>query len=88
MGERAKIIVDEYVALELLKRNDFDIDKFYSGDLKIFVKTAKKEIDKLSDIINKSIKLTTNLLNTEKQGYYQIIFKEQLKVLNGDKNVN
>ena len=41
MGERAKIIVDEYVALELLKRNDFDIDKFYSGDLKIFVKTAK-----------------------------------------------
>ena len=86
MGERAKIIVDEYVALELLKRNDFDIDKFYSGDLKIFVKTAKKEIDKLNDIINKSIKLTTNLLNTESQGYYQIIFKEQLKVLKGDKN--
>ncbi len=86
MGERAKIIVDEYVALELLKRNDFDIDKFYSGDLKIFVKTAKKERDKLSDIINKSIELTTNLLNTESQGYYQIIFKEQLKVLKGDKN--
>ncbi len=86
MGERAKIIVDEYVALELLKRNDFDIDKFYSGDLKIFVKTAKKEIDKLNDIINKSIELTTNLLNTESQGYYQIIFKEQLKVLKGDKN--
>ena len=52
------------------------------------ISELETEIDKLKNIISEAVKLTTNLLNTEKQGYYQIIFKEQLKVLNGDKNVN
>ena len=34
--------------------------------------------------INKATELTKNLLETENRGYYQILFKEQLKVL-GDK---
>lgn len=31
--------------------------------------------------IDKAIELTKNLLKTEDRGYYQILFKEQLKVL-------
>ena len=52
MGERAKVTINEYMALSLLKRKDLDLDKFYSSDLKIFVKVAQKEIKKLSNIIS------------------------------------
>ena len=31
--------------------------------------------------LDKAIELTKNLLKTEDRGYYQILFKEQLKVL-------
>ncbi len=43
-----------------------------------------KENEELKKIINKAIELTENLLNTEDRGYYQLIFKEQLKVLRGE----
>ena len=52
MGERAKVTINEYTALSLLKRKDLDLDKFYSSDLKILGKVDKKEIKKLSNIIN------------------------------------
>ena len=52
MGERAKVIVNDYSALQLLKNKKLDIDKFYSADLKIFVKVAQQEIDRLNNIIN------------------------------------
>lgn len=42
------------------------------------------EIARLKETIDKAIELTKNLLKTENRGYYQILFKEQLKVL-GDK---
>ena len=61
MGERAKIIVNEYSALELLKRKDLDLDKFYSSDLKIFINAAKQEIEKLNNIIDKQDRDITTL---------------------------
>ena len=48
MGERAKIIINEYTALEILQRPDFDINKFYSSDLKTFINVSKKEIERLN----------------------------------------
>lgn len=44
------------------------------------------EIARLKEKINKATELTKNLLKTENRGYYQILFKEQLKVL-GEENV-
>ena len=43
MGERAKVIINEYSALEILKRTDFDLSKFYSSDYKIFINALLKE---------------------------------------------
>ena len=52
MGERAKIILNEYSAKSLLMRDTLDLDKFYAADLKLFVEVARKEIVRLNDIIN------------------------------------
>lgn len=51
MGERAKVILNEYSAKNLLKRDTLDLDKFYTADLKMFVKAAKGEINRLNNII-------------------------------------
>ena len=53
MGERAKIILNEYSAKSLLMRDTLDLDKFYTADLKLFVEVARKEIKRLNNIINK-----------------------------------
>lgn len=46
------------------------------------LETAKK-LEELQRRIDKAIELTENLLKTEDRGYYQLLFKEQLKVLRG-----
>lgn len=52
MGERAKIMLNEYTAKALLKRDDLDLDKFYSTDIKMMVKVAQQELKKKDNIIN------------------------------------
>ena len=52
MGERAKMILNEYSARNLLKRDTLDLDKFYTADLKLFVEVAKEEVERLNNIIN------------------------------------
>lgn len=66
MGERARIVINEYSALELLKNDNLDLDKFYNSDLKIFIKVLKKEINRLNQEI--SIICKNDLLNY-KRGY-------------------
>lgn len=46
MGERAKVILNEYTAKRLLMRDSLDLDKFYNSDLKLLIKAPKK-IEKL-----------------------------------------
>lgn len=48
MGEKAKIILNEYVAKELLQQGRIDVDKFYTADLKLLVSIAQKEMQKLN----------------------------------------
>lgn len=49
MGERAKVILNEYSAKNLLMRDTLDLDKFYTADLKLFVEVARKEIERLQE---------------------------------------
>ena len=52
--------------------------------LKIQV-SAREELYEYSQAkIDKAIEITENLLKTEKSGYYQIIFKKQLDILQGE----
>lgn len=55
MGERAKIILNEYSAKSMLMRDAIDLDKFYTADLKLMIEVAKKEIKKLEQE-NESLK--------------------------------
>lgn len=52
MGERAKVILNEYSAKKLLMRDTLDLDKFYTADLKLFVEVARKEIERLNEKID------------------------------------
>ena len=65
MGERAKVILNEYSAKNLLMRDTLDLDKFYTADLKLFVEVARKEIERLNNIINKGIE-AINVYQNEK----------------------
>lgn len=56
MGEKAKITVNEPIAIAIIKKDDLDLDKFYSADLKIFVKAAAKEIKRLDNLNQQLIK--------------------------------
>lgn len=47
MGEKAKIILNEYSAKNLLYRDTLDLDKFYTADLKLICEVARKEIERL-----------------------------------------
>lgn len=62
MGERAKIMLNEYTAKALLKRDDLDLDKFYSTDIKMMVKVAQQELKKKDNIINELEKYIHNEL--------------------------
>ena len=59
MGERAKVILNEYTAKSLLMRDSLDLDKFYNSDLKLLIKAAKEEIKRYEELIikyNKELK--------------------------------
>ena len=46
------MMLNEYTAKALLKRDDLDLDKFYSTDIKTMVKVAQQELKKKDNIIN------------------------------------
>ena len=80
MGERAKVILNEYSARDLLKRDTLDLDKFYTADLKLFVEVARKEIERL----NKTIQVARNnilsdisMIKNEKMSKEEIINRLQ-----------
>ena len=49
MGERAKVILNEFSAKSMLMRDTVDLNKFYTADLKLMIEVAKKEIKKLQE---------------------------------------
>lgn len=52
MGERAKLLLNEYSAKGLLYREELNLDNFYTADLKLMIEVARKEIERLNNIIN------------------------------------
>ena len=72
MGERAKVILNEYSAKNLLMRDTLDLDKFYTADLKLFVEVARKEIERLNNIINELEKYLRN-----EEAEYDRLYEEQ-----------
>ena len=50
MGERAKITLNEYNAKSLLKRDNLNLDSFYTSDLKTLIEVAQKEYKRLNNI--------------------------------------
>jgi hypothetical protein len=61
MGERAKIILNEYTAKSLLMKDTLDLDKFYTTDLKMFIEVARKEIKKYREEIERLNNIINNL---------------------------
>lgn len=86
MGERAKVILNEYSAKNLLMRDTLDLDKFYTADLKLFVEVARKEIERLNNIINKGIKYIEKHYTIKKEEtiYMTEDTKELLNILKGE----
>lgn len=77
MGERAKIIVNEYIAKEMLYKDNLDVDKLYSSDLRILVKAANKEIEKLTEELRlQGLKLE----DTKKELIEQDKYIDKLKI--------
>lgn len=70
MGERAKIMLNEYTAKALLKRDDLDLDNFYSTDIKTMVKVAQQELKKKDNIINELEKW----LKKEHENGYEVYY--------------
>lgn len=58
MGERAKVILNEYSAKSLLMRDTLNLDKFYTADLKLFIEVARKEIKRLNNELERYKKIT------------------------------
>lgn len=56
MGEKAKMVVNEYTGLGILLRPDFDVNKFYSSDLKVFITSARKTLEDYKTRTDKAIK--------------------------------
>lgn len=73
MGERAKVILNEYTAKRLLMRDSLDLDKFYNSDLKLLIKAAKEEIKRYEELIIKYDK------ELKKMNYTTIEIKEAPK---------
>ena len=76
MSERAKIMLNEYTAKALLKRDDLDLDKFYSTDIKMMVKVAQQELKKKDNIIDELEKWCNECIDyniiSRKNGYTTI----------------
>ena len=81
MGERAKIIVNEYIAKKMLYKDNLDVDKLYSSDLRILVKVANKEIERLHSIIKevreeiKILVTNSDIVDYQAQKLFQILDK-------------
>ena len=74
MGARAKVILNEYSAKNLLMRDTLDLDKFYTADLKLFVEVARKEIERLNNIINELSKENQELIEKTKLFHKNRVF--------------
>lgn len=90
MGEKAKIILNDYSAKSLLYRDTLDLDKFYTADLKLMCEIARKEIKELQERIDKAIEYIENNVLTyiDEDGLESITDKEEnelIKILRGDK---
>ena len=92
MGERAKVILNEYSAKNLLMRDTLDLDKFYTADLKLFVEVARKEIERLNNIIKEAREYLTDegicILNKGKQENERLVwtwenYYDLLEILKG-----
>ena len=57
MGERAKVIINELTALEIIYRPDFNINNFYSSDCRIFINALLKENKKLKQALEYAKKI-------------------------------
>ena len=96
MSERAKIMLNEYTAKALLKRDDLDLDKFYSTDIKMMVKVAQQELKKKDNIIDELEKWCNECIDyniiSRKNGYTTIsdeffkIVLDKLKELKENNN--
>lgn len=62
----AKQTINEYIGIGLLLSPNFDVSKFTSSDLRVFINSARKKIKQL---MNYEEKLETRLRNTY-QTYY------------------
>jgi len=73
VGERAKIILNEWSAKAMLDRENLDLDKFYMADLKLMIEVAKKELKDLNNKIAKleqeNSVLKTQVVNQDKYSY-------------------
>ena len=94
MGEKAKMIMNEYTGLGILLRPDFDVNKFYSSDLKVFIKTARKALEDYKTKMDKAIEYHNNCIenlelskiNDNEKLAYQVaceIHKNYLNILQG-----
>ena len=95
MGERAKVIINEYSALEILKRTDFDLSKFYSSDYKIFINALLKENKQLQSQLQQKENIIKEVreyinnhqlvfeLSSKKQiaYWFDMFYKELLQIL-------
>lgn len=52
MGDKAKVILNEYSACDLLHKGTINPDKFYTADLKLIIEVAQREIKKLDNAKN------------------------------------
>lgn len=52
MGDRAKVNLNEFWALELLKKDELNLNHFYNSDLKVLLTVAIGYIKSLENTIN------------------------------------
>lgn len=88
MGERAKVILNEFSAKSMLMRDTVDLNKFYTADLKLMIEVARKEIERLNNIINRIeehfVFLKMNSTGGNKEFFEDILdFIKALKELKG-----
>ncbi|MBQ9658701.1 MAG: hypothetical protein IJV31_08045 [Clostridia bacterium] len=80
MGEKAKVILNEYSARDLLHKGTINPDKFYTSDLKLIIEIAQKEIKKLDNVIRETINLVEN-----SSGNYKNAIGETVKMISSKK---
>lgn len=90
MGERAKITLNEYNAKSLLKRDNLNLDSFYTSDLKTLIEVAQKEYKRLNNGIKELDNMFYETFRISQNGYYSISewelkdFTDKLQELKGN----